>query len=246
LLGEASAVREKEELRKLIKTGRQRERTELQPFVNDIPPHQPGQWTAKDQLAHVTAWRRVAAAELEAVRTGVPDPVVADGDDVENARIYEETHRLPAATVIEAAEGSWDQLSSALEACSEDVLSNPRIRDRGAEAWLWQVVPDNVHHLAEHLVYWQTEAGKDAGAEEAAKWAYEIATATLPDDRGRGAAEYNLGCFYAVRARLDEAMPYLMRGLELRPDLRDWAKQDSDLGLIRARADLVGELSLEK
>lgn len=245
-MGAASVVREKEELRDLIQTGRQRERIHLQPYVNDTPPDQPGQWTAKDQLAHVTAWRRVAAAELEAVRTGVPDPLVAEGDDVENARIYEETHRLPAATVIEAAERAWDQLSSALEACSEDVLSKPRIRDRGAEAWLWQVVPDNVHHLAEHLVYWQTEAGRDADAEDAARWAYEIASSTLPGDRGRGTAEYNFGCFYAVRARLDEAMPHLLRGLELRPDLRDWAKQDSDLGLIRARDDLVGKLGLEK
>ena len=234
----------REKLRNLIQVGRQRERTDLHAYVNDSPPDEAGRWTAKDQLAHVTAWRRVAAAELEAVRTGVPDPVVADGDDVENARIYEATHRLPAATVIEAAERSWDQLSSALEACSEDVLSKPRIRDRGAEAWLWQVVPDNVHHLAEHLVYWQTEAGNVAGAEQAAIWAYEIATATLTDDRGRGGAEYNLGCFYAVRARLDEAMPYLLRGLELRPDLRDWAKQDSDLELIRARPDLAGEVGL--
>ena len=103
-----------------------------------------------------------------------------------------------------------------------------------------------MHHLAEHLVYWQTEAGKGAGAEEAARWAYEIATSTLPGDRGRGTAEYNFGCFYAVRARLDEAMPYLLRGLELRPDLRDWAKQDSDLALIRARADLAGQLGLGK
>jgi tetratricopeptide (TPR) repeat protein len=237
-------VREKGELRNLIQTGRQRERTALQPFVNDVPPDRPGQWTPKDQLSHVTAWRRVAAAELDAVRTGVPDPAVADGDDAENARIYEETHRLSAAMVIEAAERSWDQLSSALEACSDDVLSKPRIRDRRAEASLWQIVPDNVHHLAEHLVYWQTEAGMLSGAEQAARWAYEIATSTLTDDRRRGVAEYNLGCFYAVRARLDEAMPYLLRGLELRPDLRDWAKQDSDLELIRARADLSDELGL--
>jgi hypothetical protein len=214
--------------------------------VDDTPPDRPGRWTAKDQLAHVTAWRNVAAAELEAVRTGVPDPAVSDGDDVENARIYERTHGLPAASVIQAAETSWDELSSALEACSEDVLLRPRIRDRGNEAWLWQVVPDNVHHLAEHLVYLQTEDGNDAGAERAARWAHEIAISTLTDDRGRGAAEYNLGCFYAVRARLDEAMPYLMRGMELRPDLRDWAKQDSDLELIRARADLARDLGLER
>jgi hypothetical protein len=106
-------------------------------------------------------------------------------------------------------------------------------------------VPDNVHHMAEHLLHLQTETGDDAAAERSARWAYEIAIATLTGDRGRGAADYNLGCYYAVRARLDEAMPYLLRGMELRPDLRDWAKQDSDLELIRARADLAGELGLE-
>lgn len=143
---------------------------------------------------------------------------------------------------IEAAEKSWDQLSSALKACSDEVLSKPRLRR--PEEPLWQVMPDNVHHLSEHLIYWQTEAGNDAGAEEAARWGYEIATSTFPDDRARRVAEYNLGCFYAVRARLDEAKPYLPRGLELRPDLRDWAKQDSDLDLMRVRADLAGELSI--
>jgi hypothetical protein len=240
MAGDASVVREN--VRNVIQAGRQRERTDLQPYVNDSPPDQPGRWTAKDQLAHVTAWRQVAAAEVDAVRTGGLGPAVSDDDDVENARIYEETHGLPAATVIEAAEKSWDQLSSALEACSEDVLLKPRIR--GRQEPLWQIVPDHAHHLAEHLVYCQTDAGNDIGAEQAAIWAYEIATAPSLGDRYRGVADYNLGCFYAVRARFDEAMPNLLRGLELRPDLRDWAKQDTDLELIRSRADLVAELGL--
>jgi tetratricopeptide (TPR) repeat protein len=242
MAGEATVVRE--ELRTLIRVGRQRERTDLQPYVNDSPPDQPGRWTAKDQLAHLTAWRQVAAAEVEAVRTEGPGPVVSDDDDVENARIYEDTHHQPTASVIEAAAKSWDQLSAALEACSEEVLLKPRIR--GRQEPLWQIAPDHTHHLAEHLVYCHTDAGNDAGAEQAARWAYEIATSTSLDDRYQGVAEYNLGCFFALRARFDEAMPYLRSGLEIRPDLRDWAKQDSDLELIRARADLAGELGLEQ
>jgi hypothetical protein len=238
--GEATVVRE--ELRTLIRVGRQRESTDLQPYVNDSPPDQPGSWTAKDQLAHLAAWRQVAAAEVEAMRTGGPGPAVSDDDDAENARIYEETHHLPVASVIEAAAKSWDQLSAALEACSEEVLLKPRIR--GRQEPLWQIAPDQTHHLTEHLVYCHTDAGNEAGAEQAAIWGYEVATSALLDGRYRGFAEYNLGCFYAVRARFDEAMPWLMKGVELRPDLRDWAKQDKDLELIRARADLAGELGL--
>jgi tetratricopeptide (TPR) repeat protein len=232
----------REKIRDLIQIGRQRERTDLQPYVNDSPPDQPGRWTAKDQLAHISAWRQVAAIEVEAVRTGGPGPVLSDDDDFENARIYEETHQLPAASVIEAAERSWDRLSSALEDCSDEILSKARIR--GRQEPLWQVVPDQTHHVAEHLVYLHTEAGNDASAEQAARWAHEIAASTLTDDRGRGAVEYNLGCFYALRARFDEAMPYLLRGMELRPDLRDWAKQDSDLELLRARVDLAVKLGI--
>jgi tetratricopeptide (TPR) repeat protein len=232
----------REKLRNLIRDGRQKERIDLLPHVNDSVPDQPGRWTAKDQLAHLSVWRQVAAAELEAVRTEGAAPVVSDDDDKENARIYEETHGQPAASIIEAAERSWDQLSSVLDACSEEVLSKPR--PRGPERPLWRVVPDMAQHLAQHLAYWETEAGNDAGAEQAARWGYEVATSIMHDDRSRGVAEYNLGCFYAVRSRFDEAMPYLKRGLELAPDLRDWAKQDSDLELIRARADLAADLGL--
>jgi hypothetical protein len=76
----------KQKLRDLIKAGREKEESDLLPHVNDAPSGRPERWTAKDQLAHLTAWRQVAVAEMDAVRTEAPGPDVAEDENVENAK----------------------------------------------------------------------------------------------------------------------------------------------------------------
>jgi tetratricopeptide (TPR) repeat protein len=228
----------KDKLRDLIKAGRDKEASDLLPYVNDAPSDTPEGWTAKDQLAHLTAWRQFAAAEMDAVRTGGPAPDASDDDDVENAKTYEQTHQQPAASIREAGRRSWDQLAAAVEACSDTDLAKLRLRRPNQP--LWQEIPNNTYfHLAEHLAYWHTDSGDGAAAEKAAKWGYDLATSTFPEDRARGVAAYNLGCFYAKHGRAAEAIPYLRTAIELRPDLRDWAKQDTDLDQIRETPELA-------
>lgn len=234
----------KKKLRDLINAGRDREGSDLVPHVDDAPPDEPGRWTAKDQLAHLTAWRQVAAMEFDAVRTGGLGPTVSDNDKIANAEIYERTHNQPASSIRDAGQSSWDSLAAALEACSEEDLAKPRLRHPEQDESLSQLIPNHAYfHLAEHLVYWHSDRGDEAAAEEAAKWGCEVATSTFPDDRGRGVAAYNLGCFYAARGRAEEAMPLLRKGIELRPDLREWAKQDTDLDPIRSTPALTSLLS---
>jgi tetratricopeptide (TPR) repeat protein len=231
----------KHKLRDLIKAGRDKEASDFLPHVNDALPDEPARWTAKDQLAHLTAWREYAAAEMDAVRTGSPAPDVSDDDDIENAKTYKKTHHQPAASIREAGKSSWDRLAAAVEACSDADLAKPRIRR--PQQPLWQTIPNNTYnHLAEHLATWHSDMGDAAGAEKAAKWGYDLATSTFPNNRTRGAAAYNLGCFYAKHGRAAEAMSYLRKGIELRPDLRDWAKQDSDLDPIRSTPELTNLL----
>jgi len=228
----------KHKLLDLIKAGRDKEESDLLPYVNDSPADEAGRWSAKDQLAHLTAWRQVAVAEMDAVRTGAAGPDVSDDDDVENAKTYKKTHQQPAALLREAGVRSWDQLAAAVGACSDPDLEKPRLRR--PKQPLWQAIPNNTYyHLAEHLAYWHSDRGDDAAAENAAKWGYDLATSTFPDNRSRGVAAYNLGCFYAKHGRAAEALPYLRTGLELRPDLRDWAKQDTDLDPIRTTPELA-------
>jgi tetratricopeptide (TPR) repeat protein len=229
----------KDSLRQLMQAGREREASDLVPNVDDSAPAQPGRWTAKDNLAHLSAWRLIAAAELQAVRTGTPAPAsVTEDIDGGNAKIFEATRHQRAESVLEEARRSWATLEAALEACSEEDLLKPRVRR--PETPLWQVIPGNTYfHIAEHLAYWHDERGEPDQSEAAALWAHDLAGKNPPDDRQRGTADYNLGCFYAVRGRADDAIPYLRRGIELNPSLREWAKTDSDLDSIRARAEVV-------
>jgi len=222
-----------------MKAGREKEASDLVPNVDDSAPPQPGRWTAKDNLAHLSAWRLTAAAELTAVRTGSPAPASFSEDmDESNAKVYEMTRDHPAVSVLDEARRSWATLEAALEACSEEDLLKPRVRR--PERPLWQVIPGNTYfHIAEHLAYWHDERGEPDQSEGAALWAHDLANKNSPDDGQRGTADYNLGCFYAVRGRAEKAIPYLRSGIELNLSLREWAKTDSDLDSIRSRPELV-------
>ena len=232
----------KAKLLDLIDAGREKETEALVPFVDDSAPESPGGWTAKDQLAHLMSWRQVAIAELDGARTAGPVPDFSTDSDAENAKFYAQTHDQPARLIIETAAGSWDAMAVAVSACSEETLEGPRPRRPSQR--LWMVVPLNVYnHVAQHLAYWSWDQDDEAAAERAAIWGHDLAIATFPDDRTLGAAEYNLGCIYAQRGMAARALPLLKRGFELRPDLVDWAKTDTDLDQIHSNPELAALLS---
>lgn len=232
----------KAKLLDLIDAGRDKEEEALVRFVDDSAPESPGKWTAKDQLAHLMSWRQVAIAELDAARTGGPVPDFSTDSDVENVKFYAQTHDQPAAVIIEAAAASWDAMAASVLACSEETLEGPRPRRPYQK--LWMVVPLNVYnHLAEHLAYWRWDQDDETAAEQAMMWGHDLAIATFPDDRTRGSADYNLACIYAQKGMTAKALPLLKRGFELRPDLVEWAKTDTDLDPIRSNPELAELLS---
>ncbi len=212
----------------LIEIGRNKEAEVFVPRVDDSAPARPGSWTIKDTVAHLTSWREVATGELDSVRTGAPAPEVADDDDVQNAKFYTQTHDEPARSILEFAARSWNALAEAVSACTEEQLQAPR--PHHPQLKVWQVVPENaIDHMADHLGYLYSERGDAASDEKAAIWRYDVETAAFPEDRRRGVEEYVLARFYAGKGRLDEASNRLERALALRPDLREWAKQDPEL-----------------
>jgi len=232
----------KQKLLESMRIARSKEESDLWPHVDDSPPETQGRWTAKDQLAHLSAWRVIAASELDLVRSGGPVRGGPREFDAENARIYNETHEQPAVLIRAAAINSWEQLARSVQACSTKVLARPRLRR--PEEQLWQDVCIMYHHLMEHLVDWHLDRGDEAAAQETARWGYELAEKMFPADTQRGVAAYNVGGMYALRGRADAALPHLRAGLELRPDLRDWARLDPDLDPIRSLRslrELIGE-----
>jgi tetratricopeptide (TPR) repeat protein len=63
---------------------------------------------------------------------------------------------------------------------------------------------------------------------------YEASVAAVTDwPEWYGLARYNLACFYALSGQTDKAIPELREALQLRPDLLEWSKQDTDLASLR-------------
>ncbi len=231
----------KDALAALLQEGRRREESDLVPHVDDRPAPEAGAWTGRDVLAHLMSWRNVAAGELAAAADGVPAPPV-DHDDAENARIYAETHDLPAARVIASAAESWAALETAMRRVPEKRLR--RRREKVADEQLWEVIPNNSYiHLSEHLAWWHLARGDPARAEAIALWGHELAQRMATTDVQRGTARYNLGCFHARSGDARRAVPLIREGIRLRPDLREWARRDPDLDPIREDADVKALLA---
>src|SRR5258706_15083602 len=95
-------------------------------MADDSPPAEPGLWTVKDHLAHLTWWRMYAAEVLDAVRTGSELPDVADDDDVQNAKIYAAHKDRSAEAIKTAAPASYDRLDAAIRAITDEDLIKPQ------------------------------------------------------------------------------------------------------------------------
>lgn len=220
-----------------IAASREREH-ELLAMCDDSPPLEPGVWTVKDHLAHLSAWRVYAAGVLDAARTGTKPPEVADDDDVQNAQIYAANQSRSADVIKSDARASYDQLEAAVAACSEGDLLKPH--PRFPRAKLWQVVPGNGHyHLGQHLMFWHLEQGDEEAAEVAQQWVYDLDRAEFPEPKSVAASTYNLACFYARVGRDDEALHRLRQAFEIDPQLKKTARTDSDLTRIRNHPELV-------
>ncbi len=81
-----------------IGSAREREHEFLALF-DDKPPPEPGLWTVKDHLAHLTAWRTNVEQLLDSVRTGTEAPKMDEDVQASNARVYSATKDLTADVV---------------------------------------------------------------------------------------------------------------------------------------------------
>jgi hypothetical protein len=209
----------------------QTQEAELLALCDDSPPHEAGRWTAKDNIAHLNAWREHAVRALDAARLEVPyEGPSTDSDlDARNAEIYEVHREDSAAAVSAAAAASYAALIEAVRACSDADLRRERPGNSGP---VWLVVPGNGHgHVAQHLSYWAVEHGDPSGAEESAKWSYALDSDLFPENQP--VADYNFACFYGRHGNADDALPLLRAALRARPGLRAYALEDADIDPIR-------------
>jgi tetratricopeptide (TPR) repeat protein len=193
----------------------------------------PDQWAAKDILAHVTFWQQVTADRLAAARRGEEPRTYGDFQPV-NERIFEERRTQSWEQVLAEAERTYAALTEQVRAIDTQVLTDPqRFAWTNGRALSASILGNGFWHPLEHVARFYAARGEQERASELLERAIvqETALEWLPNDRG--AALYNLACFYATTGQPDKALPLLPEALRLRPDLVEWSKQDSDLDSLR-------------
>jgi len=229
----------KPQLRRTVEAAQAKERV-LAELSDDTTAGVDGRWTAKDHVAHLSAWREHAARVLDAALCGEDQPEDLD-IDTQNARIHATYRDQSARDVLAAAHASYDQLLATIDATPETVLQRNR---KGRPGPVWIVVPGNGHaHVGQHVSQWQLEHGDDSAAEQTALWVHGL-DLLFTDVQSQAVADYNLACFYARSGRAEEAIPLLRASLEKGDaSLTEWAREDADLKGIRDRPEVSALLS---
>jgi putative heme iron utilization protein len=187
-----------------------------------------GEWSAKDVLAHISAWRAIEARRLEA-RAGVAsteqvaDPELDDPIDESNALLHAQHADWAWEAVDFEADASVEALIAAFGRSSTDILCecpDGIVAGNGANA---------ANHSMAHLSDIASLAGwlerYDAFAQQLEAI---LARGHLPP-RDSGVMLYNIGCHHALSGDLDQARRLMRSAFAHRHDLLESALEDSDL-----------------
>lgn len=126
-------------------------------------------WSVKDTLAHITSWERLMLGWLEAALRG-ETPVVYTPDYIEdgtnqtidrlNEKLYEENKSLSLDEVLTSFRAAHPLSIKAVEAFSEEDLTEPnRFPWRNGRPLWWLVAGNTFGHYREHLEVMQRDQG---------------------------------------------------------------------------------------
>jgi hypothetical protein len=204
----------------------------LPPEVRDAPAAI-GEWSAKDVLAHIAAWRAIEARRLEA-RAGhasqehADDPGLDDPIDESNAQLHARTAGSSWDAIDREADASQRALVGAFGMSSSDILCecpDGIVAGNGANA---------ANHAMAHLSDIATLAGGLERYDAYTRQVEAILKRGHVPPRDTAVMLYNIGCHYALAGELDEARRALRAAFAHRHDLVQPASEDPDLVMLSA------------
>jgi hypothetical protein len=187
-----------------------------------------GEWSPKDVLAHITAWRAIEARRLDA-RAGkagpqhASDPGLDDPVDESNARLHAHDADLSWEAVQDEADASAAALVESFGRTSFDILCEcPEgiIAGNGVNA---------ANHAMAHLSDVAQLTGGASRYEEYVREVESIVRRGHVPPRDAGVILYNIACHFALAGQLDEARRLIRAAFRQRRDLLEPALGDPDL-----------------
>jgi hypothetical protein len=196
----------------------------LGPAERDRPAADGG-WSAKDILAHLSAWRQRQADSLAARREGRPDPNPPGIElDAINATIHAERAGWRWDQVVADAELTAEALIAEASAAGNDALTDPKT--------VGSIMVDGPEHDLGHLAQVAAGTGLESRVAELAETTRAIIDRGGWPSRAAAIARYNLACFHALNGDLDVARSLLRQALPEEEELRTLAPRDADLTVL--------------
>jgi hypothetical protein len=191
-------------------------------------------WSVKDMLAHLAFWESHFNRQLEKGLAGQPVPVSGNYLNQVNDGVLLEHLDQPFEEARADEEGAYQYFLNLIEGISAedlaDVKKYPYLEGRSL---LDRALGSYGYHPAAHI----SDHYLQAGQVEKARSLQETLTERLCQfPSWKTNSIYNLACFYSLNGWKDKAIEKLTIAFAEKPDLVDWAEQDSDMDPLRELA----------
>ena len=194
-------------------------------------------WSAKDVISHIVAWKARLADNLLAVSEGRP-PTGTEDLDRQNAIFFEEHHHKTWDEVLRMASDASQRVLAQVELLGEQELVSCEVFPWQEERPLWRLIVGNgyIHPIAHVAEFHRNQGNREQAGEMIGEMTRSMAGLD-GDSAWQGAVKYNLACHYSLLGDAAKAIRELQESLVLNPGLIDWSKQDPDLDAIRGEPE---------
>jgi tetratricopeptide (TPR) repeat protein len=223
-------------------------REELDHLVQSLTPEEKARrgslqgWSAKDMLVHLAFWNRHFNNQLEQGFAGQPIPKSGDYlDQINDGVLYEHLEQPFDEALAEEGAAFEHFRQIVAEVSPEDMQDAQKFEFLEGRSLLDRALGTYGYHTAAHISDYYI---KHSQVERARALQESITKSLLGFPGWEANAAYNLGCFYSLNGYKEEAIAKVKEAFAIKPDLVDWAKQDSDLDALHDMAeykDLIGE-----
>lgn len=195
------------------------------------------QWSAKDVMAHVAAWKERRAQATSASSRGQPAP---PDDDLEkiNAGVFEANRNRSWAEVLAYSDRAHSSLVECVRALPHEGLTASQTPPWQEGRPLYRVITYYGYlHPIGHITQYCAERGKIDYIVRLWEEATTLVAQVSDYPTWLGTVQYNLACYCGLSGHQEGAVNTLREALQLNPRLAEWSKEDPDLSSIRDHPD---------
>jgi tetratricopeptide (TPR) repeat protein len=191
------------------------------------------QWSAKDLIAHLGAWKERQTQKITATLRGENPPIDGNLDEI-NSKIFEENRNTSWDDILKYAERGYSSAVDCVRAVPDAKLVDSRALPWQEGKPLWRIIVGNGYvHPITHLTEYYSKKGDSYYATKISEKSAELLMQLSDNPSWLGIVKYNLACCYAISNQQGKAIIKLKEALKLNSDLIEWSKEDPDLASIR-------------